>query len=74
MNEVVKPSDAAPGSPQEWAPPSWLRVVIVLVALIWGTAETFVLGARPASYGFILAVLFGTLGTEAVAKVRKLLQ
>jgi hypothetical protein len=77
VTEVVQPPDAAPEqapTPQRWSPPSWLLVVIVLVALIWGTLETVVFGARVQSYSFILAVLFGTLGIDGLGKIRGMLR
>lgn len=77
MTEVVQPSEPAQGQPPpaaRWSPPSWLLVIIVLVALIWGTLETVVFGARVQSYSFILAVLFGTLGIDGLGKIRGMLQ
>mgnify|MGYP001608254977 CR=1 FL=1 len=69
------PDPAQPAPASAWPPPPrWLQTVIVLTALGWGTAETFVLGARPQSYAFILAVLFGSVGVRAVATVRERLR
>lgn len=55
-------------------PPPWLRNLVIVVALIWGSAEVFVLGARAASFAFILAVLFGTVGVDVAAKAKGLLR
>jgi hypothetical protein len=75
VTEVVQPPpDAAPAQSPPWAPPSWLKVIIVLVALVWGTLEMAFWGARVQSYSFILAVLFGTLGVDGVAKIRGMLK
>lgn len=71
---VPDPSPPAP-SPAPWPPPPrWLQTVIVLMALVWGTAETFVLGARPQSYAFIVVVLFGSVGVRVMGAARELLR
>lgn len=61
-------------TPPPWAPPGWLRILVVLTALACGVVETMFLGARPASYAFVLAVLFGTEGIGALAKTRGMLR
>ena len=60
-------------APQPWVPPGWLRILVVLTALVLAVIETVFLGARLQSYAFILAVLFGTEGVAAIAKTKGML-
>lgn len=67
---------AAPSTPTSTPapPPPWLRNIVIIAALVWGSAEVAVLGARPASFAFILAVLFGTVGVDVAAKAKDLIR
>jgi hypothetical protein len=47
---------------------------VVIVALVWGTLEVTLLGARPASFAFILAVLFGTVGVGVLRTIQGVLR
>jgi hypothetical protein len=71
---VEEPSSAPSSPPLIPPPPPWLRNLVILMSLVWGSAEVFVLGARAASFAFILAVLFGTVGVDVAAKAKGLLR
>lgn len=55
-------------------PPPWLRNLVIIMSLVWGSAEVFVMGARTPSFAFIVTVLFGTVGVDVAAKVKGLLR
>lgn len=76
MTDPPIPPLTATESPEAPSPPvpSWLRNLVVIVALIWGTLEVTVLGARPASFAFILAVLFGTVGVGVLRTIQGVLR
>jgi len=55
-------------------PPQWLQTVIILMALVWGTLEVTVLGARAASFAFILSVLTLSVGARVLGTIRGVLR
>jgi hypothetical protein len=71
-NPSADPEEAPGPSPPPV--PSWLRTLVVIVALVWGTLEVTFLGARPASFAFILAVLFGTVGVGVLRTIQGVLR
>lgn len=67
--------DPTPSEGHSWPPPpQWLQTVIVLMALVWGTLEVTVLGARAASFAFILSVLTLSVGARVLATARGILR
>ena len=67
------PEPQEPPSASGAVPPPWIRTLTHLVALVWGSCELGLWGARPGALGFIGVIIAGANGTWAAAKARELL-